>query len=57
MSYITTVVQPLKSYPTYQFYARADSRALDLQEVFKVCILETFRWLRARLKYFSDLPD
>lgn len=57
MSYITTKLQPLKSYPTYQFYARVDSKSLDLQCTFKICILETFKWLRARLKKFSDLPE
>lgn len=57
MSYITTKLQPLKSYPTYQFYARVDSKSLDLQCTFKICILETLKWLRARLKKFNDLPE
>lgn len=57
MSYITTKLQPIKSYPTYQFYAKADSKSLETVDVFKICILEAFKWLRARLNNFSDLPD
>lgn len=57
MSYTTTKVKALKSYPTYQFYAKADSRTLDSSNVFKVCILETLRWIRARLEGHSELPQ
>ncbi len=58
MSYIITKLQPLKSYPTYQFYAKADSKSLDkISDVFKICILETFKWLRARLNDFDNLPN
>lgn len=57
MSYITTTLQPLKRYPTYSFYARADAKNLELDSVFKICILETLRWLRSRLKDFKKLPD
>lgn len=57
MPYITTKLRLIKSYPTYQFYARADSKTLGTDDVFKICILEAFKWLRARLKDFSDLPD
>lgn len=57
MTYITTKLQPLKSYPTYQFYATVDSKSINTDDVFRICILETFRWLRARLKDFNDLPQ
>lgn len=58
MSYIITKLQPLKSYPTYQFYAKADSKSLDkISDVFKICILETFKWLRARLNDFDNMPN
>lgn len=56
MSYTTTKIRPLKSYPTYQFYAKADSKSTDLNNVFKICILETFKWLRARLNKFDYIP-
>ncbi|MBE6843032.1 MAG: hypothetical protein E7510_09430 [Ruminococcus sp.] len=57
MSYITTKLTPLKSYPTYQFYAQADSKTIPSNEIFKICILETFKWLRSRLKNCPDLPN
>jgi hypothetical protein len=57
MSYITTKLQPIKSYPTYQFYAKADSKSVSLDNVFKICILETLKWIRTRLKDFSDIPS
>lgn len=57
MSYIITKLQPIKSYPTYQFYAKADSKTENPDSVFKICILETLKWIRARLKDFSDLPS
>lgn len=56
MSYITTKVQALKSYPTYQFYAAADSKTINIDDVFKICILEALRWIRSRLQDFHDLP-
>ncbi len=56
MTYITTKVHTLKSYPTYQFYASADSAAADTDGVFKICILETMRWIRSRLSGQADLP-
>ncbi len=56
MQYQTTKFTQLKSYPTYQFCARADSRKYSLDEVFRICILETMKWLRARLSNFSELP-
>ena len=57
MPYITTKVQALKSYPTYQFYATADSKTVNVDDVFKICILETIRWVRSRLQAFHDLPQ
>lgn len=40
MTYTTTKVQALKSYPTYQFYADADPKSVDTDSVFKICVLE-----------------
>ncbi|MBR2304960.1 MAG: hypothetical protein IJ871_07455 [Ruminococcus sp.] len=57
MTYTTTKVQALKSYPTYQFYAQADSRSVDTDSVFKICILEALKWIRSRLQDNSDLPQ
>lgn len=57
MSYITTKVQALKSYPTYQFYAKADSKAVGINDVFKICILEAMHWIRARLENGHELPQ
>ena len=57
MSYTTTKVQALKSYPTYQLYAKADSKAVGVNDVFKICILETLRWIRARLEGHNELPE
>ncbi len=34
--YITTTVKALKSYPTYQFYAKADSEKVTLDDVFSL---------------------
>ena len=56
-SYTTTVFQPRKSYPTYQFHACSACGKLPVADIFKVCILETFRWLRARLQDYPQLPQ
>ena len=56
MEYNTTKVRSLKSYPTYQFYAKADSRTVSTDEAFKICILEALRWIRIRLQNLPDLP-
>ena len=56
-NYNTTVLQPLKSYPTYQFHAFAASGKLASADVFRICILETFRWMRARLQNYAELPQ
>lgn len=57
MTYTTTKVQALKSYPTYQFYAKADSKTVDINDVFKICILEALKWIRSRLQDKNDLPQ
>ena len=57
MEYNTTKVRSLKSYPTYQFYAKADSKTIGIDDVFKICILETLRWIRIRLQNFPDMPN
>ena len=57
MPYITTKVHALRSYPTYQFYAKADSKALGIDDVFKICILEAMRWIRSRLQDIKELPQ
>lgn len=57
MNYQTTKIKPLKSYPTFQFHAYTDSENLSADDVFKICILEIFRWLRLRLNNFSELPE
>ncbi len=56
MNYQTTKIKPLKSYPTFQFHAYTDSENLPADDVFKICILEIFRWLRLRLNNFSEIP-
>lgn len=55
MNYQTTKIKPLKSYPTYQFHAYTDSDSLGVNDVFKICVLEIFHWLRLRLNNFSGL--
>ncbi len=57
MEYNTTKVRSLKSYPTYQFYAKADSKTVRINEVFKICILETLHWIRIRLQNLPDMPN
>ena len=56
MPYITTKLQPIKSYPTFQFYAKAVPKSVGLDIVFKICILETLKWIRTRLNDFPDKP-
>ncbi len=57
LPYITTKLQPLKSYPTYQFHTEIIANRLNVSDAFKIFILETFRWLRSRLKAFENLPS
>ena len=54
MEYSPTVLHRLKRYPTYQFHAEITSDLLSESEVFRILILETFSWLRARL--YGDAP-
>lgn len=56
MNYQPTEIKPLKRYPTFQFHAYTDSENLPADDVFKICFLEIFRWLRLRLNNFSELP-
>lgn len=57
MAYITTKIKPRKSYPTYQFHAYTSAKSQDLDSTFKICILETFKWLKSRLSQYENLPD
>ncbi len=52
---ITTPIklQRNKKYPSYQLYAVAGTPQMDADEVFKVCILHTYKWLRARFEGFT----
>ncbi|MBR6385720.1 MAG: hypothetical protein IKS03_06355 [Ruminococcus sp.] len=52
---MTNALQPVKSYPTYQFHAFTSSK-LNSEDVFNICILETLKWIRLRLKRFADIP-
>ncbi len=56
MDYKTTEIHKIKSYPTYQFYAHTASSERSVDEVFLICVLETLKWLRNRLKNFDELP-
>ena len=56
MEYKTTEIHKIKSYPTYQFYAHTASSECSADEVFLICVLETLKWLRNRLKNFDELP-
>lgn len=55
-TYQTTHIAPARSYPTYQFHAHTSSSE-PADDVFHICILETFRWLRNRLSDFNELPE
>ena len=57
MQYETTKLQPIKSFPTYQLHVQTVSETLSVNDIFKICILETMKWLRSRLKQFSVLPE
>ena len=56
MEYKTTEIHKIKSYPTYQFYAHTASSECSADEVFLICVLETLKWLRNRLKNFDEIP-
>ena len=55
-SYKTTIIKQLKSYPTYQFHAFSNAKCSS-EDTFIVCILETFKWLNARMKGYKNLPE
>ena len=57
MSYTTTKIKRIKSYPTYQFHAFTNSHKYIPEGVYKICILETFRWLKSRLNDFDEVPE
>ena len=56
MEYKITRLQSLKRYPTYQFYSEIHSAQVDADDIFKISILETYKWLRARLFGTGELP-
>lgn len=57
MDYTTTVLHRLKRYPTYQFHAEIRSDQLTVPDIFRRCILETFQWIRQRLKNSDSIPE
>ncbi len=57
MEYLATELQSIKSYPTYQFHAFTSNNQLSSDNIFKICILETLKWLRLRLKHYESLPS
>lgn len=57
VTYTTTKIKSIKSYPTYQFHAESASSEISVENIFKICILETFAWLRSRLEGFDKLPN
>ena len=57
MEYKATVLHRLKRYPTYQFYAEIRSDQLSESEIFRRVILQTFFWLRARMKNAGEIPE
>ena len=57
MPYKTTKIKRIKSYPTYQFHAFTNSHKYIPEDVYKICILETFRWLKSRLNDFGEVPE
>lgn len=56
MEHAPTILQQLKSYPTYQFHAEITSDQMNEREVFLRLILETYQWLRDRLKGSGRIP-
>lgn len=54
---ITTKLKQIKSYPTYQLHAFSAKRKSAVNDIFKICILETMKWIRSRLSEFSDIPQ
>ena len=56
MPYTTTKIKAVKSYPTYQLHAESLAEKVSAEEVFKICILETYQWIRSRLESFDSIP-
>ena len=56
MEYLATKLQPIKSYPTYQLHAFTANDKLSADKVFSICILETLKWIRLRLKQYESIP-
>ncbi len=56
MSYITTKIKPLKSFPTYQLHAFTTNKKLNPNTIFNICILEVAKWMRSRLSDFNSIP-
>lgn len=57
MTYTTTKIKAVKRYPMYQLHAESLSEKVSAEEVFKICILETYQWIRARLESFDSIPE
>ena len=55
-SYQTTTIRQLKSYPTYQFHAFSNAKCSP-EDTFLICVLETLKWLHARMKNCEQLPE
>ena len=49
---LTTQLRQIKSYPTYQLHAYTRSSSSAAEDMFRICILETMKWLRSRLSRF-----
>lgn len=54
---LTTQLRQIKSYPTYQLHAYTRSSSSAAEVMFRICILETMKWLRSRLSRFDTLPE
>ncbi len=58
MIYKTTQIQPIRSYPTYQFHAYSSPVSKCSPDItFRICVLEVLKWLRNRFRQFEDLPQ
>ena len=54
MSILTTKIIPRRSFPTYQLHSYIKSKTETAENAYKICILETFKWLRARFSNFNE---
>ena len=54
---MTTKLKQIKSYPTYQLHAFSKRNRSAVNDIFKICILETMKWLRSRLSEFTEIPE